>query len=277
MTLSLLSLWLVKDLEASLAEKPGNTGNIQSESPSVLGTEKPQSNEEILENYRQRNEDLKERSLEISPNKRKSAYFQNKFTEDSKNIGDSDYVSVIVEQEEKQETVFQEDYHLSSLEWLDDREIVVYRSCGTECMIAYIVDTETKKQQEITMGVGYTWSPNKQYVVAYHYSYKYGISVANRGDEYGQTVFQVRREHPPTGSGLTSKTQVAWAPDSTKLAIVIRKDNEEKLELIVIDIKKAFKTYYHQDLANNDISGLAWEGLSTLIVKNEKGYQKIAI
>lgn len=277
--MSLFNFWLIKNTETSIIRK---IENIEVDKPNklnkyTLGTTTPESEEEKREKHKEQNEDFKKRSLEFSPNKIKLAYFQNKLTEDIESLGDSDYVSVIVEQDGKQETVFQEDYHLSYLEWLDDREIVVYRSCGTECLIAYIVDTETKKQQALTLGVGYLWSPNKQYVAALYYSYKYGISIADRGSEHGQTVFQMRRDHPPTGSRLGNKTQVAWSSDSAKLAIVIRKNNEEKLEMVVIDIQKDFETKYQQDLISDDISGIAWEGSSTIILTNAKGHQKISL
>jgi len=235
-----------------------------------------QSDTETQKIFEQKNEDLKKRSIVISPNKIRTAYFQEKFTTDNvTNIGDFDYISVVIEDGNKTQVVFQNDFRLSNLEWLNDREIVVYRSCGTECMIAYIVDTDTKHQQELILGVGYTWSPNKQYVAVYHYSYKYGISIANRGNQYGQTVLQVRRDHPNVGSALTSQTKVAWSSDSTKLAVVIRKENEEKLELIIYDITNQFKILYQQDLIESDISNLTWEGLNTVIVTGNRTNKKI--
>lgn len=282
-SLSLFNFWLIRDLQTSFAEKNEMSGNLQLQTKvsdnvnrklQVLGEKTVQSAEELQE---QENKDLKERSLEFSPNKSKIAYFQNKFTEDMKSLGDSDYVSVIVEENGQQKTVFQEDYHVSNLEWLDDREIVIYRSCGTECMIAYIVDTKTRKQQELSLGVGYTWSPNKQYVAVYHYSYQYGISVANRGNQYGQTIFELRRKHPPNGSGLADQTRVAWSMDSTKLAVVIRKANEEKLELLVFDILKDFKISYQQDLNRTEVTNLNWEGQNTLIITDNTENQKILL
>jgi len=244
---------------------------------SVLGKTTPQSDEEIQESYNQQNKELKERSFTLSPSKIKAAYFQNKSVGGAKDLSDEDYTSVIIEEDGKQESVFQGDFHVSDLEWLNDREIVVYRSCGTECMVAYIVDTKTKHQQELALGVGYTWSPNKQYVAVYHFSYEYGISIANRGNKYGQTIFQLRRKHPPNGSSLTDETQVAWSPTSARLAVVIKKDNEEKLELIILDIQKDFKNIYQQDLTNTSISGLTWEGENTVVVTDTYGSKKIPL
>lgn len=285
-SLSLFNFWLVKHVQISLTGKLERSENTQSnvrvsynsdKDQHVLGEITAQSAEEVQKQHEQENKDLKDRSLEFSPNKSKIAFFQNKFTEDLKSLGDSDYVSVIVEQNGKEKKVFQEDYHLSYLEWLDDREIVVYRSCGTECMIAYIIDTETKQQQELTLGVGYTWSPNKQYVAVYHYSLQYGISIANRGNQYGQTIFQLRRKHPPDGSGLANQTRVAWSLDSTKLAVVIRKENEEKLELLVFDIQKDFEIFYRQDLDSTNVSNLVWEGQSKILITDNMGDKRISL
>src|SRR3990167_5067183 len=153
-----------------------------------------QSEKEQQEHLRSRNQNLKSISLEFSPNKSKSAFFQEKVIKDSTNASrDADYVSetvVVLQQGNKTEEIFKGDFHLSNLEWLNDRELVIYRS-------------------------------------------KYGISVADRGNEYGRRLLEIRRDHPDVGSGLTDQTTVGWSPDSSKLAVVIRKENEEKLELLV--------------------------------------------
>ena len=143
-------------------------------------------------------------------------------------------------------------------------------------MIANVVDTETKENQELLLGVGYTWSPNKRYVAVYHYSYKYGISIASRGNQYGQTILQVRRDHPSIGSGLTSQTKVSWSDDSTKLAVIIRKADEEKLELLVYDVVDQFNLYFHQDISVTDVSSLVFEGLNTVIITENSIDKKIS-
>lgn len=244
----------------------------QSDGAQVLGETishiQPEKEQEEL--LRSRNQDLKNISLEFSPSKSKSAFFQKKIIKDSiKASKNTDYVSktvVILQKGDNTEEIFKGDFHLSNLEWLNDRELVIYRSCGTECMTATIIDTDTKLQQDISLGVGYIWSPNKQYVVVYHYSYKYGISVANRGDQYGRRLLEIRRNHPDAGSGLADQTMVAWSPDSTKLAVVIRKENEEKLELLVYSIGNQFSLLHQQNLEQTDISDLNWEGESNILV-----------
>ncbi len=165
---------------------------------------------------------------------------------------------MLVEQGEEIETIYTGDYRLSYLEWLDERELVVYRSCGTECMAAYIIDIKTKEQQDLFLGAGYLWSPNKEYVAAQHYSYKYGIFIAKRGNEYGQTVFELRREHPEFGSGLIDQTIIAWSQGSSKVAIILRKQDEEKLELLVYDVQEHFALLHQWDLVGTDVSNLAW-------------------
>lgn len=235
-----------------------------------------ESQEEINQINEKWNKELKDRSEQVSPNKTKTAYFQNKILEKGMNLWDRDYTTVNVKKGDQIDTVFQGDSKLSYLEWLDDRELIVYRSCGTECMIANIVDTETKKVQELALGVGYTWSPNKQFVVVYHYSYKYGISIASRGNQYGQTLLQVRRDHPVSGSGLTNQTKVTWSADSSRLAVIIRKVDEEKLELLVYNVADQFKLYFQKDLEDSDISTLTFEGLNTIIITENSIDKKIS-
>lgn len=220
--------------------------------------------DELVRIYEKENQLLRERTLKVSPSGKRSAYFKQRLIIDSEDKWDQDHTSVIIESEDTKETVFQGDERLSFLEWLNDDEIVVYRGCGTECMQAYIVDLKTKIPRDISIGVGYSWSPDKNYVLAYHYSWKYGISVANKGDEFGRTIFQVTRDQPPNGSGLTNKTQAIWSPNSAKLALIIRKEKEEKLEVVVFDIISNFKPLLHKDLASNEFSDFHWEDSKTL-------------
>jgi len=229
-----------------------------------------QSEEKQKELLRKRNQDLKNISLAFSPNKSQLAFFQEKIIKDSTSVSkNTDYVNetvVVLQQGDSTEEIFKGDFHLSNLEWLNDRELVIYRSCGTECMAATIIDTDTKLLQDMSLGVGYTWSPNKQYVAVHHYSNKYGISVANRGNEYGRRLLEIRRDHPDVGSGLTDQTSIAWSPDSGKVAVVIRKENEEKLELLVYTVEKQFVLLHQQDIEQTDITNLAWEGEKNVVV-----------
>ena len=99
--------------------------------------------------HRKENEELKELTLKISPNQKKQAYFQKKFTEDNvTDIGDEDYISVILDQESKKEVLFQGNFRMSYLEWLNDDEIKVYKGCGSSCLLSYVVNTKTKEVNE---------------------------------------------------------------------------------------------------------------------------------
>lgn len=111
--------------------------------------------DDLTREYKRDNENLKQSTLKFSPSGKKHAYFQHKFTTNIKEIGDEDYTSLIVNHKGREETVFQGSFRLSYFEWLNDEEIAVYRSCGTECLIAYIVNLETKAHRELTLGVGY--------------------------------------------------------------------------------------------------------------------------
>ena len=63
-------------------------------------------------------------------------------------IGDEDYISVILDQESKKEVLFQGNSRLSYLEWLNDDEIKVYKGCGFSCLLSYVVNTKTKEDNE---------------------------------------------------------------------------------------------------------------------------------
>ncbi len=271
--IALLNYWAVQDIgdykEKQLDDLEQRTTNIErtlriEDKEKTLGKTTDVPYDELLREYERDNKILKVSTFKFSPDRKRAAYFQNKLTTDIKEIGDRDYTSLVIDQEGKTETVFQSDFRLSYFEWLDDREVVVYRGCGTECMLAYIVDIDTKKYREISLGVGYSWSPDKQYILAYHYSYQYGISIAEKGREYGRTIFQIRRNHPPSGSGLAGQTKAAWSEDSSKLALIIRKENDEQLELLVFDIRQNFKLLLQQDLDGDNLTGLGWDNPQTI-------------
>ena len=222
------------------------------------------SYDDLIREHKRDNENLKQRTLKFSPGGKKYAYFQNKFTTKIEEIGDEDYTSLIVYHKGREETVFQGNFRLSYIEWLNDEEMVIYRSCGTECMIAYNVDLENKTTREFTFGVGYTWSPNKKYILAYNFSYKYGISVAERGDLYGRRIFELRRNNPPRGSGLVNKTKAVWSPDSSKLALVIKKEDKEKLELLVFAVQRNFEIILQKNLESMEFADFDWKDEKTV-------------
>lgn len=101
-----------------------------------------------LKIYEKENADLKERSLEHSPNGKKVAYYQHKFVTDIKEIGDPDYKSLIIEQNGKKEVIFQGNFRLSNFEWINNNEIKVYKGCGSSCLLSYVVNVKSKKHKE---------------------------------------------------------------------------------------------------------------------------------
>lgn len=261
--LSLITYWSVKEFGVYIESRLDKlSGNLKKQT--VLGTEKEVDYNTLVKGYEKENQTLKENTLKFSPTGKKSAYFRHKFIIDLKGMDDRDYTSVIINDNGIEGTVFQRDDRLSSLDWLNEEEMVVYRDCGTECMQAYIVDIKTKILRDISIGVGYTWSPDKNYVLVYHYSWQYGISLANKGDKFGRTIFQLRRDQPPNGSGLANKTQAVWSPDSSKLALIIRKEKEEKLELLVFAVNNNFKPLLQKDLEGNEFSELHWADVKIL-------------
>lgn len=231
---------------------------------------------ELLREYKMDNESLRTSTLKYSPSGKYYAFFQHKFVKDVKEIGDEDYAYIVAYLGVREEPVFKSDFRLSSFEWLSDEEVAVYRGCGTECSLAYIVNVKTKKYRELPLGVGYTWSPNRRYVAAYHYSYKYGFSLAEKDDTYGRVKFELRRNHPPSGSGLSSATRLTWSPDSSKFSVILRKENEERLELLVFDVSDGFTLLTARDLENKEFSGLNWRDEKT-VVYEDGNQQKVII
>ena len=103
---------------------------------------------EALRLYEQRNQRLREFSTRNSPDGKKVAYYQNKFVDDIESIGDPDYASLLVEQNGQTAVVFQDNFRLSSFEWLTNDEIKIYKGCGSGCLLSYVVNVNTKDFQE---------------------------------------------------------------------------------------------------------------------------------
>lgn len=187
--------------------------------------------------------------LEMSPNGQKLGYFLelNSFIDKEKNkkidsIDYDNYTALIImntDASEKKE-IYKGDYHTSYWEWLDNNEVAVYYNCGSECMIGFVIDVDTGTEEaKLLYGVGHEWSPNKELVVAYHYSGGYGITV---GDKYGNVLFEFRRPLPSVYSKLAAnETKATWSEDGKTLSLVIKKENEEKLEIIKFDVDNDFK------------------------------------
>lgn len=216
--------------------------------------------EQRLKIHERENRELKERSRLVSPTGEKTAYFQHKLITDLSEIEDDDYTQLIIEENSRPETMFAGNFRVSFFEWLSDTEIAVYQDCGTECMITYYIDLATKHRRRFSLGVGYTWSPNKQYVLAYHLSLQQGISI---GDKFGNQLFTLRRDSPNSLENYSSH-RASWSPDSSKLALIIHKEGETKLELLVFNVENGFKLLLQKDLNSSEFTDFGWEGEKTV-------------
>lgn len=194
-------------------------------------------------------DDFGKSSLEVAPDQRKLGYFRHLYSkpiyQDEASYYEN-YLALMIynlDTGEEQE-VFRGDYRFGNWEWLSSKEIILYRGCGTECVGFWRVDIETEEENVVNYGVGYQWSPDKELVVAHHYSGGYGITV---GDKYGTIFFEFRRPLPPVYSRLADETKAIWAEDGKVLTLIIKKENEEKLEVIKFDVDNNFKIISQED------------------------------
>ncbi|MBU3965085.1 hypothetical protein KKG29_03095 [Patescibacteria group bacterium] len=204
--------------------------------------------------------------LKISPDGQKLGYFLdlNYFIDKEKNkeinfIDYDNYTALVITNKDgsDKKEIYRGDYHTSYWEWLDADEVVVYYNCGTECMIGFVIDANMgTKKAELLYGVGYQWSPDKKYVVAYHYvAVYYGITIGNK---FGNETFTYKRTLPEIYSELTDKTEARFSPDSKKLALILKKENEKRLELLVFDLEKNLKIIYQRDLEDIAFANFHW-------------------
>ncbi|MDA2936388.1 hypothetical protein MYX06_04190 [Patescibacteria group bacterium AH-259-L05] len=169
--------------------------------------------------------------------------------------------------------VYEGGFKGSNWGWLNNKEIVVYHDCGTECTTAFIIDTTSGEQTvALQYGIGYSWSPDKELVLAYRYAVQYGIVI---GDKQGVIRFQLLRDSVPSMGNSVVKT--LWSPDSAKIALIIKKESEYKMEIIVFDVEQDFKQIFQDDLAGNiDDIGFFWHHKGrALFYKDLNGEQMI--
>jgi len=265
-TLAVLVLWVgfLTRQEKIRVEGPRKRDMDASSTPTL---------EQHLKMHERENRDLKERSWSVSPSGKKTGHFQHKLITDLSEIENDDYKQLVVEENSRPETVFAGNFRVSSFEWLSDTEIAVYQDCGTECMIAYYIDLTTKHKHRFFLGVGYTWSPDRQYVLAYHINLQQGISV---GDKFGNQIFTLRRDSPSTSENYSSH-RASWSPDSSRLALIIHKEDKTKLELLVFAVKQNFKIILQQDLAGDSLTNLGWSDQLTIFYTMNEETKKISL
>lgn len=156
--ISLLNYWQINNLKEADDERLEELEYFYADFPEIFKKElkknipdeiPPQTLEKARAMHQENNKELKERSLKFSPDGAKKAYFQNKLVLDIGDIGNSDYVSLIVEKENGQSTtIFQDNFHLGQFEWLNNKEIKAYKGCGSGCLLSYVINVDTKQVKE---------------------------------------------------------------------------------------------------------------------------------
>ena len=162
--------------------------------------------------------------------------------------------------------IYRGNFKTSGWEWFSNEEILVSAGCGTECEVLYLIDLESGEKIELNYGVNYKWSPDKTKVLALHYATIPGFTV---GDKFGNELFTLEREFLEY-SKLFDLLQTEWSKDGEKIALVIKKDNEEKMELLVFDVQNDFNIIFQNDIEILDNIELSWNNNKVLI--NDKEY-----
>jgi len=156
----------------------------------------------------------------------------------------------------------------SGWSWFSDDDILISYGCGTECQVLYLVNIESNKQYQLQYGVGYEWSPDKKMVLAYHYTAGFGITV---GDKFGNILFRFIKESSQD-SKLINLTLAVWSSDSDKIALIIRKQNEEKLELLVFDAENDFEHIFQSDINSYKAQELKWSDDNNKIILDNQEF-----
>lgn len=228
-------------------------------------------NQELNENFLLLAEELAndgcdKSQLKISPNNAQLGYFidLNCLNKNSSSIDYENHTSLRIIDLDKisSKEIYKGNYHTSSWEWLNDNEVIVYCSCGTECMAVYLIDADTGEQKtQLVYGVGYEWAPNKKIVLAYNYSAGYGITV---GDKNNNELLVLRREFSDLHNNLVYETRALWSPDSSKLALVIKKENVDGMEILVFETKD-FEQIFRSDIEFAENAEFAWADNNKII------------
>jgi len=206
--------------------------------------------------------------IKISSDREKIGYYKHLYSKPLYQNKDyfENYLALMIYdlKTKKEKEIFKGDYHLGEWEWISPKEVIIYQGCGTECVAFWRVNIETDEKNSANYGVDYQWSADKKYVLAYRYTHL-GITI---GDKFGSEIFTLEREKNKIFPKLAEKTEGVWSPDSKKLALIIKKENQEKLEFLVFDVvEKKFKVIYQEDLESFEIKNFHWQNNWTI------GYQ----
>ena len=154
----------------------------------------------------------------------------------------------------------------TSWEWFSGHEILISEGCGTECQLEYLINLTTGKKYILQYGVGYTWSPDKNWVFAYNYSYRTGITI---GDKFGKIILS-HKIIPPKNNESTNTPLAAWSPDSTRLALIMKKPDDKAFELLVFTSGDNFSNTFQSDLDYAKKFELKWASDSKSLRLNGK-------
>jgi len=189
--------------------------------------------------------------LEFSPANKKIGFF---YRNDYPSVG-RDISLVIMDISGRNiRNVYRKSHKTSYWEWMNDNEVLVYYGCGTECMVIFVINVNTGEEKaQLQYGVGHEWSPNREYVLAYNYSYRYGITV---GDKKEKIFLSIKRK--PSNYNLIYQTKAIWSSDSKQLALIIKKEEENQMELLVFDVENNFKQTFQKDIDFHENYDFAW-------------------
>lgn len=216
--------------------------------------------------------------LQISPKGKYLAFFQD--LSDEATMSKEDYfwhnyvsINLLDVNHQKIEEVYRGSFRVGDFEWISNNELSVWVGCGSECSYLEVVDVFSKNKTPLQYGVGYAWSPNKRYVLAYHYSVQAGITV---GDKNGNNLFTLKRNYP-AGSRWFSDHEAVWSIDSSKLALIIHKDKSPNLELLVFDVKNKFKILLSRDLESQEFLEVGWKDVNSVYYKTDTGVKLVKL
>ena len=189
----------------------------------------------------------------FSPKKDKFGYFVDYSSDQDVNYDREAVLYIENTQSRKPKEVFHGTFRTSGWEWFSNDEVLIDESCGTECHVQILENLITGKEYVLQYGVGYTWSPNKKWIFAYNYSYRTGITI---GDKFGNIIY---KHHILPPENETANTPLAvWSPDSSKLALVMKKSDDKSFELIILNSGENFKEIFKSNVDTDKKFELKW-------------------
>lgn len=217
--------------------------------------------------HNKENADLKQRTLRMSPDGKRTAFYQNKFVTDMSQLGDRDYTSLIVTSGDTSDVIFQGTFKLSGFEWLTNNTIEVGNNCGTGCMQKYAVNIFTKKYTESVVSAFDVFiditelSPDDYSFI----TERKNSSFFFQRDEYPQLIQY---------NSLPVKS-LALSPSRQHVAFVYlpNKNNSNEGALAVLDLSSTAvrEVYWTSHLSENITSSVDWVGDTHLLFTRSCG------